>query len=132
MPKDLAMTAAALPASRSKTIVLWILRVLIAALFLFAGFMKVTGQPMMIEEFNTIGLGQWFRYFTGVLELAGAIAILVPSISVFGAIVLLAVDVGAFVTQIAILHGDWIHTLVIGAILAAAIYLQRHQFGSLG
>jgi putative oxidoreductase len=129
MPKDIAMTALALPASRSKTITLWVLRILIAALFLFAGFMKLSGQPMMVEEFGTIGLGQWFRYFTGGLELAGAIAILLPSISVFGAIVLLAVDAGAFVTQIAILHGDWIHTIVIGAILGAAIYLQRHRLG---
>jgi len=124
------MTAAALPASRGKIIVVWILRILMAALFLFASFMKLSGKPMMIEEFDTIGLGQWFRYFTGALELAGAIAILVPSVSAFGAIVLLAVDVGAFVTQIAILHGDWIHTIVIGAILTAAIYLQRHQLGS--
>ena len=123
------MTALALPASRSKTITLWALRVLIAALFLFAGFMKQSGQPMMVEEFGTIGLGQWFRYFTGALEFAGAIAILLPSVSVFGAIVLLAVDAGAFVAQVAILHGDWIHTIVIGAILGAAIYLQRHRLG---
>jgi putative oxidoreductase len=108
------MTSAVLPASRSKTIALWILRVL------------------MVDEFNTIGLGQWFRYFTGALELAGGIAILVPSVSVFAAIVLLAVDVGAFVTQIAVLHGDWIHTVVIGAILGAVIYLQRDRFGSWG
>jgi putative oxidoreductase len=123
------MTALALPASRSQTITLWILRILVAALFLFASFMKLSGQPMMIEEFGTIGLGQWFRYFTGALELAGAIAILVPSVSVFGAIVLLAVDAGALVAQIAILHGDWIHTIVIGAILGAVIYLQRHRLG---
>src|SRR6202051_2848934 len=123
------MPSAVLPASRSKAIVLWILRILMAALFLFASYMKLSGNPMMVEEFGTIGLGQWFRYFTGALELAGAIAILVPSVSVFGAIVLLAVDAGAFVTQIAILHGDWIHPIVIGAILGAAIYLQRHRLG---
>jgi putative oxidoreductase len=121
------MTAATLPASRSKTIILWILRILIAALFLFAAFMKLTGQPTMIEEFNTIGLGQWFRYLTGLLEVAGGIAILVPPVSVFGAILLLAVDAGAFVAQVAILHADWIHTIVIGAVLATVIYLQRHQ-----
>jgi uncharacterized membrane protein YphA (DoxX/SURF4 family) len=101
-----------------------------AALFLFASYMKLTGNPMMVDEFNTIGLGQWFRYFTGALELAGGIAILVPSVSVFAAIVLLAVDVGAFVVQIGVLHGDWIHTVVIGAILAAVIYLQRHHVRS--
>ncbi len=126
------MTTAALPASRSKTIVLWILRILMAALFLFASYMKLTDNPMMVDEFNTIGLGQWFRYFTGALELAGGIAILVPSVSVFAALVLLAVDAGALITQIAVLHGDWFHTVVIGAILASVIYLQRDRFGSRG
>jgi putative oxidoreductase len=126
------MTSAVLPASRSKTIVLWILRILMAALFLFASYMKLSGNPMMVDEFNTIGLGQWFRYLTGLLELVGGVAILVPSVSVFAAIVLLAVDVGAFITQVAVLHGDWIHTVVIGAILAAVIYLQRDRLGSWG
>src|ERR1700721_2323710 len=118
------MTSAVLPASRSKTITLWILRILMAALFLFASYMKLSGNPMMVDEFNTIGLGQWFRYFTGALEVAGGIAILVPSVSVFAALVLLAVDVGAFVTQIAVLHGDWIHTVGIAAILPAVFYLR--------
>jgi putative oxidoreductase len=126
------MTTAVLPASRSKTIALWILRILMAALFLFASYMKLSGNPMMVDEFNTIGLGQWFRYLTGALELAGGIAILVPPVSMFAAIVLLAVDVGAFITQVAVLHGDWIHTVVIGAILATVIYLQRDRFGSRG
>jgi putative oxidoreductase len=121
------MTTATLPASRGKTIALWSLRILMAALFLFAAVMKLSGQPMMVEEFNTIGLGQWFRLLTGALEAAGAIAILLPSVSVFGAILLLAVDAGAFVAQIAILHVDWIHVVVIGALLATVIYLQRDQ-----
>jgi putative oxidoreductase len=121
------MTTATLPVSRGKTIALWSLRILMAALFLFAAVMKLSGQPMMVDEFNTIGLGQWFRLLTGALEAAGAIAILLPSVSVFGAILLLAVDAGAFVAQIAILHVDWIHVVVIGALLATVIYLQRDQ-----
>lgn len=121
------MTAVALTASRSKTITLWVLRVLLAALFLFACFMKLSGQQMMIDEFNTIGLGQWFRYFTGLLELAGGVALLVPAASVYGAIVLLVVDAGALITQVAVLHGDWIHAIVIGALLAIVIYLQRDR-----
>jgi putative oxidoreductase len=121
------MTTATLPASRGKTIALWSLRILMAALFLFAAVMKLSGQPMMVDEFNTIGIGQWFRLLTGALEAAGAIAILLPSVSVFGAILLLAVDAGAFVAQIAVLHVDWIHVVVIGALLATVIYLQRDQ-----
>jgi hypothetical protein len=83
---------------------------------------------MMVEEFTTIGLGQWFPYFTGALELVGGIAILVPQVSIFGAMLPLAVDVGALVVQIAILHGDWIHAIVIGTV----INLQRDRLATAG
>ena len=121
------MTSAALPRSRPTNIAVWVLRVVVAALFLFAGIMKLSGQPMMVQEFDAVGLGHWFRYFTGVLEVAGAIAALVPSVSALGAVLLLLVDAGAFVAQVAVLHMDWIHTIVIGAVIAALIYLQRAQ-----
>lgn len=121
------MTTETLPATRTKSVSLWILRILMAALFLFASFMKLAGKPDMVAEFDTIGLGQWFRYLTGGLEVVGGMGILVPSVSVFAAILLLAVDAGAFVAQVAILHMDWIHTIVIGAILGTVIYMQRHQ-----
>jgi putative oxidoreductase len=106
-------------------IVIWVLRVLMAALFLFAAFGKLSGLPMMVQEFDAIGLGQWFRYFTGGIEVVGAVALLVPTVSAFAAVLLLLIDIGAFVAQLAVLHVDWIHPIVIGAILVALIYLQR-------
>jgi putative oxidoreductase len=48
-----------------------------------------------------------FRYLTDLLEVAGGIGILAPSISVFAAILLPAVDAGAFAAQVAVLHMDW-------------------------
>ena len=87
--------------------------------------MKLTSQPMMVQEFDMVGLGQWFLYFTGVLEAVGAVATLIPSVSVLGAVLLLAVDAGAFVAQVAAIHMDWVHPIVIGAVIAALIYLQR-------
>jgi putative oxidoreductase len=125
------MTTATLPASRSKTIILWILRILMATLFLLASLMKLTGRPDMVAEFDTIGVGQWFRYLTGLLEVVGGIGILVPSVSVFATTLLLVIDAGAFVAQVTILHMDWIHTIVIGAVLGTLIYLQRHQLSKL-
>jgi len=119
------MTSATLSKPRSANIAVWILRVVVAALFLFAGVMKLSGQPMMVAEFDTVGLGQWFRSFTGLLEVAGAVATLVPAVSALGAVLLLLVDAGAFVAQVAVLHMDWIHPIVIGAVIAALIYLQR-------
>jgi len=119
------MTSATLSKARSANIAVWILRVVVAALFLFAGVMKLSGQPMMVAEFDTVGLGQWFRYFTGAVEVVGAVVTLIPSVSVLGAVLLLAVDAGAFVAQVAAIHMDWIHTIVIGAVIAALVYLQR-------
>jgi putative oxidoreductase len=106
-------------------IVLWMLRILTAALFVFGSFMKLTDSPMTIAEFAVIGLGQWFRYLTGFLELVGSVAILVPVISALGATLLLLVDAGAFFAQLFVLHGDLIHTVVIAVILLAIIYLRR-------
>lgn len=112
------------PAAR---ISIWGLRVLMAALFLFAAAMKLTGQPAMVAEFATVGLGQWFRYVTGLMELAGGVLVLIPRRSVLGAGMLLMVDAGAFVAQVAVLHMDWLHTVVIGALLVALIVMQRRN-----
>lgn len=113
--------------AKLKTIALWTLRGLLALLFLSASLMKLSSQPDMVTEFAKVGLGQWFRFLTGTLELAGGIAILVPRTSPFGALLLLCVDVGAFVAQISVLHVDWIHTLVIGLALAAVVFMQRDR-----
>ena len=113
--------------SRNMSILLWVLRVLMAALFWFAGFAKLSGQQQMVESFGLLPVGQWFRYFVGLLEGVGGIAVLVPAVSGLGALLLLVVDVGAFFAQILFLHEDWIHTIVIGAILVALIYLQRQS-----
>jgi uncharacterized membrane protein YphA (DoxX/SURF4 family) len=119
------MNAAVMPMSRPTKISLWVLRVLLAALFLAAAFMKLTGAPMLVAEFDQVGLGQGFRYLTGALELAGAVLLLAPPVSRYGAILLLLIDVGAFVAQVERIHMDWVHTVVIGALLVLAIYLQR-------
>ncbi|SES46733.1 DoxX family protein [Rhizobium sp. NFR03] len=87
--------------------------------------MKLSGREAMVAEFDAVGLGQWFRHFTAILELIGGIAVLIPSVSVFGAILMLVVDLGALVAQVGILHIDWVHTVVIAALISLLIYLQR-------
>jgi uncharacterized membrane protein YphA (DoxX/SURF4 family) len=119
------MAAAIDGPTRMMPIVRWVLRALMAALFLFAAFAKLSSMQMEVDAFAMLPVGQWFRYLVGLLELAGGICVLIPTISGLGAIVLLVVDVGAFFAQILFLHQDWIHPIVIGAILVALIYLQR-------
>ena len=55
--------------ARLKTIGFWLLKILLAALFLFAGGAELAGLPAMVDVFERVGLGQWLRYFTAVLEL---------------------------------------------------------------
>jgi putative oxidoreductase len=78
------------------------------ALFLSAAAMKLSGAEMEVAAFNQVGLGQWFRYFVGALEVIGGIAVLMPRFSIIGAGVLLSVDIGAFGGQVMVLHRDWI------------------------
>jgi putative oxidoreductase len=121
------ITSPAETSGRTQSVGIWILRVVLGLAFLFFSSMKLSGNPRMVEEFRVVGLGQWFRYATGTLELIGGLAILTPRVSALGAILLLLVTCGAFVAQVAILHIDWIHCVVIAALLILTIYLQRAQ-----
>jgi len=52
----------------------WSLRIFLALVFVAAGVDKFIG-PMWVRVFNDIGVGQWFRYFTGVVELLGEVGV---------------------------------------------------------
>ena len=84
--------------------VAWILAVLLAGLFIFAGGAKLTGNPGMVREIAQIGLGQRLRYCTGILEVSGAVGVLVPTLRFWAALLLAAVMLGATVTNLFILH----------------------------
>jgi uncharacterized membrane protein YphA (DoxX/SURF4 family) len=66
---------------RWKPAALWTLKGLLAAVFVSAGGAKIYGVPIMVENFQQIGLGQWFRYLTGILEIVGGIMVLMPLLS---------------------------------------------------
>src|SRR5260370_41318024 len=63
----------------------WVLQGLLAAAFLAAGGAKLLGAAMMVQIFDQIGMGQWFRAVTGLVEVAGAVALLVPGLAALGA-----------------------------------------------
>ena len=98
---------------KTKSIVLWILQVLVALAFLGAGFGKLSGQPMMIEMFDKLGLGQWFRYLTGIIELGSAIMLFVPRITFVGAALLVCTMTGAVAAHLFKLGGSPVPPLVL-------------------
>jgi uncharacterized membrane protein YphA (DoxX/SURF4 family) len=80
---------------RALNIALWAMQALLALMFAMAGLSKVFGGSAMVEMFATIGIGQWFRYVVGALEIAGAAGVLVPRLSGLAALGLLCLMAGA-------------------------------------
>jgi hypothetical protein len=46
---------------------LWAAKALVAPAFAAAACLKLSGNAKMVTEFGTIGLGQGFRYLTGLI-----------------------------------------------------------------
>lgn len=113
--------------SRARAIGFWIFKILVALLFLATATFKLSGNPMMVAEFDQIGLGQWFRYFTALCEAGGAILLLIPAFTGLGAAVLLAVSIGAFLAQLLVLHVDVIHTIVLVVLTGSIAWTQKRQ-----
>ena len=88
---------------RTGLIALWLVQIALAGMFLLAGGSKLLGAPEMVGLFDAIGIGQWFRYLTGFIEVGTALALLVPSFAVFGAVALVPTMVGAIAVHLFIL-----------------------------
>jgi putative oxidoreductase len=89
---------------RSLDWLLWCVQGLLALEFAAVAWAKVSGMPEMVALFATIGVGQWFRYVTGILELTGAILIVVPRTRTIGAALLGAIMLGAIAVHLFLLH----------------------------
>ena len=66
------------PTAKALNIALWTVQALVALAFLAAGSGKLLGSPAMIALFEAVGIGQWFRYVTGSLEVLGAFLLIIP------------------------------------------------------
>src|SRR5712692_524521 len=103
---------------KALNIVLWTLQVLVALAFVAAGSGKLLGSSEMIALFDAVGIGQWFRYVTGSLEVLGALLLIVPGKTAFGAVLLVCVMAGAVVAHLAVLHTAPTAPLVLFALTA--------------
>ena len=103
----------------------WVLQILCAAMFLFAGGSKLAGQQAMVDTFGQIGLGQWFRYLTGIIEVGSAVMLLVPSLAFFGAAALFVTMIGAVITHLFVVGGSPAPAAVLLVATATIAYLRR-------
>ena len=108
-----------------KIITAWVLQILLAAVFLTAGILKLTNVEAMVVAFDKIGWGHWFLYLTGVLEVAGAIGLLVPRLAFSAAVCLALVMAVAVVFCIAVLHQNPVPPALFALLSGAVAYLRR-------
>jgi putative oxidoreductase len=124
----------AAPRSRPRRVAryaLTALRILLAVEFAGAGLMKLAGVEAMVELFADIGVGQWFRYVVGLLELAGAVGLLVPRLTGAAALGLSGLMVGALVTNVLVLGGVPVLEVLFLTGTATVAYARRAQLRSL-
>lgn len=105
----------------------WIIRILLVLAFLAAGGAKIAGAPPMVAIFEQIGAGQWFRFVTGTLEIVGGLLVLVPRTTIWGALLLACVMVGAVFTHLALIGGNPLPAFILLALSGSVLWLRRQQ-----
>ena len=116
---------------KGKNIALWVLQIVTAAVFLMAGFSKLTGDPRMVEMYSSIGLGQWFRYFTGFIEVFSAILLLTATFAGLGALLLTATMIGAIITHLFVIGGNPTMPFVLLVLNLIILYGRRARTNEL-
>ena len=89
-------------------LITWICRIISAGIMLQTLYFKFSGAEESVYIFSEIGMEPWGRYVTGVAELAASILILIPRVSVPGALLAIGIMAGAILT----------HLFIIGVVVA--------------
>ena len=112
---------------RTRTVVLWTAQIASAGIFLLTGISKLAGAAAMVQMFDAIGIGQWFRYLTGLIEVVSGLLLLVPSLAFFGAVALATTMVGAILVHLFIIGGNPALPIVLLAMTTAAAWIRRSE-----
>ncbi|MGW5467761.1 DoxX family protein [Streptomyces chartreusis] len=122
------MAESATPRGRRARIALRGLQILLALFYAIASALpKLIAHPSAAEGFDELGWGSAGMYTIGALELAGAIALLIPVLQSVAAMALSALMVGAFVVTITAYGGENAATPLILIVPLALIAWARRS-----
>ncbi len=117
-----------------KLILLWVLRLVAAAIMLQTLYFKFTAHPQSVRLFTEIGLEPVGRIVTGVFELIASILLLLPRYTVYGAVLGCMMMTGAIyfhLTKIGINFGGdpvlFIYALTTFACCAVLVFVFRSE-----
>ncbi|MDQ0393119.1 hypothetical protein [Labrys monachus] len=118
----------ALQDQRTKVLVTWGLRIVVGLVFFVPAVIALSGQTMVVREFDAVPFGQGLRIATACLQIAAALLVLVPAASLLSAVVLLVIDAGALIFQLFFLHGDFVHVILLALPLLALLFIESGCF----
>lgn len=110
--------------------IVWALRVLLALVFTAAGAAKLAGVPQMVQIFEMIGLGEWFRVLTGLVEIFGAILLLVPRTGFWGGLLLAVTMFCGAATHLLVIGGNAAPAIVLALLAGFVAYRLRPDSGA--
>jgi uncharacterized membrane protein len=113
--------------SRAANVGLWTLQVLLAVVYAFSAFGKLTAEAQNVAGFQAMGLGNTGMYIIGSLELAGAIAMFVPRLTGLAATCFVALMIGAVTMTLAIGGGVLAVIPAVVLVLAAGVAWGRRD-----
>lgn len=113
--------------ARPLTIALWVIQILCAAAFLAAATAKLTSQPMMVDVFARLGLGQGFRYVTAMVEVVGAIGLLIPKFAGKAAALLATTMAFALIAHLTRLGGNPGPAILLLVLTSAIAWVRRGE-----
>ena len=84
----------------------WVLRAGIALAFVLFGVEKFPSGAgaHWVRFFDQIGVGQWFRYFTGIVEVIGGALVLIPMTARIGLAILAMTMAVASAIHVFVIH----------------------------
>lgn len=109
---------------------LWLPRIALVAAFVLIGYSKFSDDPrsMWVQLFDKIGFGQWFRYLAGVMQVGGALLMLMRRTITLGAAMLACTMAGAIIVDIVVQHaiGYAFVPLTLLGVITVIWYAGRH------
>ncbi|MGZ4890392.1 MAG: DoxX family protein, partial [Candidatus Angelobacter sp.] len=106
-------------------IAMWVVSILLAALFLFAGLPKLLTPAKILSQWV---YAPWFLTFIGVCETLGAIGLLIPRLAALAAAGLSIIMVGAVYTLVSHhLMKELPVPIVVFILLLGVAYMRRKE-----
>jgi putative oxidoreductase len=116
--------------SRFDVLKTWFLRAVVALFFVCVGTSKFAAHSQWVRIFQLIGFGQWFRYLTGTLQVAGGLLVLIPRTFVFGILILACTMAGAMAAWMFFL-GSPFTAVIPGVLLVGLVLVGGEDFMNL-